>query len=61
MDEHTRHIQEDIRWCILFTDDTVLMDETKVRVNYKLELWKSVVESEAFRLSRIKIEYLEWF
>ena len=28
MDELTRHIQDDIPWCMLFTDDIVLIDET---------------------------------
>jgi hypothetical protein len=34
----TRDIQEDIPWCILFVDDVVLVDESWVGVNKKLEL-----------------------
>ena len=38
MDELTRHIQEEVPWCMLFADDVVLIDETRKRVNVKLEL-----------------------
>ena len=36
MDEVTRDIQGDISWCILFTDDVVLVDESRAGVNRKL-------------------------
>jgi hypothetical protein len=38
MDEVTRNIQGDIPWCMLFTDDVVLVDESQAGVNRKLEL-----------------------
>jgi len=38
MDEVTRDIQGDIPWCMLFTDDVVLVDESRSGVNQKLEL-----------------------
>ena len=59
MDELTRAIQDEIPWCMLFADDIVLVDETKTRVNVKLELWRQTLESRAFRLSRVKTEYIE--
>jgi Reverse transcriptase (RNA-dependent DNA polymerase) len=37
MDEITNNIQGDIPWCILFADDVVLIDESRIRVNQKLE------------------------
>ncbi|KAM1919388.1 hypothetical protein ACFX15_023329 [Malus domestica] len=40
MDELTRHIQDDIPWCMLFADDIVLIDETQEGVNAKLNLWR---------------------
>ena len=40
MDEVTKDIQGDIPWCMLFVDDVVLVDETRVGVNRKLELWR---------------------
>jgi Reverse transcriptase (RNA-dependent DNA polymerase) len=39
MDEITKDIQENIPWCMLFTDDVVLIDESRIGVNQKLELW----------------------
>ena len=59
MDELTRAIQDEIPWCMLFADYIVLIDETRVRVNAKLELWRQSLESRAFRLSRTKTEYME--
>ena len=39
MDEVTRDIQGEIPWCMLFADDVVLVDEARVGVNGKLELY----------------------
>ena len=58
MDEVTRGIQGDIPWCMLFADDVVLVDESRAGVNRKLELWRRMLESKGFRLSRTKIEYM---
>jgi hypothetical protein len=38
MDEVTRDIQCGISWCMLFADDVVLVDESRMEVNQKLEL-----------------------
>ena len=59
MDELTRAIQEEILWCMLFADDIVLVDETRVVVNAKLKIWRQTLESRSFRLSRAKTEYME--
>ena len=40
MDELTKAIQDEIPRCMLFVDDIVLIDETRVGVNAKLELWR---------------------
>jgi Reverse transcriptase (RNA-dependent DNA polymerase) len=58
MNEITKDIQEDNPWCILFADDLVLIDESRIGVNQKLELWRQTLESKGFRLSRTKTEYL---
>ncbi|PVH47796.1 hypothetical protein PAHAL_4G154400 [Panicum hallii] len=58
MDEVTRDIQGDIPWCMLFADDVVLVDDSRVGVNMKLELWRHSLESRGFRLSRTKTEYM---
>jgi Reverse transcriptase (RNA-dependent DNA polymerase) len=58
MDEITKDIQGDIPWCMLFTDDVVLIDESRIGVNQKLELWRQILESKGFRLSRTKTEYM---
>ncbi|KAK4368510.1 hypothetical protein RND71_012302 [Anisodus tanguticus] len=40
-----------------FSDDIVLIDETRRRVNDKLEVWRQTLKSRGFRLSRTKTEY----
>jgi Reverse transcriptase (RNA-dependent DNA polymerase) len=40
MNEITKDIKGDILWCMLFADDVVLIDESKIGVNQKLELWR---------------------
>jgi len=45
MDELTLAIQDEIPWCLLFVDDIVLVDETRARVNVKLELWRQTLKS----------------
>ncbi|KAH0451292.1 hypothetical protein IEQ34_018591 [Dendrobium chrysotoxum] len=59
IDVLTRHLQEDVRWCMLFADDILLVDKTREGVEGKLELWRSTLESKGFRLSRSKTEYME--
>ena len=39
MDELTKGIQDEIPWCMLLANDTVLIDGTRERVNTKLERW----------------------
>lgn len=58
MDEITRDLHEDILWCMLFADDVVLVDESSIKVNQKLKLWRHDLESMGFRLSRSKTEYM---
>ncbi|WMV09787.1 hypothetical protein MTR67_003172 [Solanum verrucosum] len=58
MDELTRSIQEEVPWCMLFADDIVLIDETRDRVNARLEVWRQTFESKGFKLSMTKTEYL---
>ena len=58
MDELTRHLQEDVPWCMLFADDIVLIDETSEGLGQKLDRWREALESKGFRISRSKTEYL---
>ena len=58
MDEVTRDIQGDIPWYMLFAHDVVLVDESRVGVNRKLELWRRTLELKGFKLSRTKTEYM---
>jgi Reverse transcriptase (RNA-dependent DNA polymerase) len=48
MNENTKDIQGDIPWCMLFADDVVLINESRIGVNQKLELWRQILESKSF-------------
>ncbi len=43
---------------MMFADNIVLIDETGEGVNRNLELWRSILESKGFKLSRTKTEYM---
>jgi hypothetical protein len=49
MDEIIKDIQGDIPWYILFVDDVLLIDESRIGVNQKLELWRQTLESKGFK------------
>ena len=57
MDE-LKEIKDELPWCMLFTDDIVLIDETRQGVNDKLERWRHTLKFRGFRVSRSKTEYL---
>ncbi|XP_070047160.1 uncharacterized protein [Nicotiana tomentosiformis] len=49
----------DVPWCMLFANDIVLIDESQVGVNERLEVWRQALESKGFKMIRTKTEYLE--
>jgi hypothetical protein len=59
MDEATRDIQGGTLWCVLFANDVVLVDESRMGVDQKLELWRRTLEAKGFRLSRSKMVYMK--
>jgi hypothetical protein len=56
MNEITKDIQGDIPWCMLFADDVVLIDESRIGVDQKQKLWRRTLKSKSFRPSRTKSE-----
>ena len=44
---------------MFFTDDIMLVDETRESINAKLDLWKDTLEFRGFRLSRSKTKYVK--
>ena len=57
---HTKVIQDEVSWCMLFVDDIILIDEIRNGPNSKLEQWRHTLESREFRLSRLKNKYLKY-
>jgi hypothetical protein len=43
---------------MLFADDVVLIDESRIEVDQKLELWGQTLKSKNFSLNRTKTEYM---
>lgn len=60
MDELIKAIQHKILWYMLFTDDIVLLDETRAMCKCQIEAMTKFLESQCFRLSRSKITYMEF-
>jgi hypothetical protein len=44
---------------MLFTDDVVLVDESRTGDDQKLDLWRRILEVKCFWLSRSKTEYMK--
>jgi len=59
MDDVSKDLQCEVPWCMLFADDVVLIDESRVGVKRKLELWRNTLETKGFKLSRSKTEYMK--
>ena len=59
MDKLTKHIPDQIPWCMLFTDDVVLVDERKEDANMKLEMQRNTSEDKSFELSYATTECLK--
>ncbi|KAK9069565.1 hypothetical protein SSX86_011469 [Deinandra increscens subsp. villosa] len=58
LDELSKSVQVDIPWCMLFTDDIVLVAEKKNELNVRLEEWHAALEQKGLRISWSKTEYL---
>ena len=57
----TKYIYKSMPKYMLFTDDIVLIDETKEGINIKLEVWREALYSKGFKIIRNKIEYMKYF
>jgi hypothetical protein len=44
---------------MFFADDVVLVDESRTRIDQKLELWRRTLKAKGFRLSISKTEYMK--
>ena len=53
----TENVREDPPWCILYADDIVLIAESKLGLERKLEDWRYALESRGMKISRPKTEY----
>lgn len=59
MDELTKHIHDQIPWCILLVDNVVLVDEGRKDANLKLEIWENTLKAKRFKLNRAHTEYVK--
>jgi hypothetical protein len=50
MNDITKDIQGSTPWCMPFTDNVILVDESMTRVNQKLKLWRRTLKVKYFRL-----------
>ncbi|XP_071727768.1 secreted RxLR effector protein 78-like [Rutidosis leptorrhynchoides] len=45
LDELTHRIQDNIPWCLIFSDDIVLVSDSQDELNRRLEQWRTALES----------------
>ena len=57
IDELSQSIWETVPWCMLCAEDIVLVAETSVEANTKLEEWREILESHELRISCTKTEW----
>ena len=58
MDALASNIQRDPPWAMLFADDLVIFEESRLGVDQQLDSWREVLEGNGLRISRKKTEYL---
>ena len=58
MDRLTDEVRREPPWTMLFDDDIVFCQETREKVERKLELWRYVLKRRGMKVSRSKTEYL---
>ena len=58
MDRLTDEVRREPPWTMLFADDIVICEETREKVERRLEFWKYALERRGIKVSRSKTEYL---
>ena len=56
MDLLASRIQRDPTWAMLFADDLVICEESRLEVEQQLDRWREVLEENGLRISRKKTE-----
>ena len=57
MDVLASTIQRDPPWAMLFADDLVICEESRLDVKQQLDSWRAVLEANGLRIIRKKTEY----
>ena len=58
MDRLTDEIRRKQAWTMLFADDVVICEETRKKVERRLESWRYALERRGIKVSRSKTKYL---
>ncbi|GJU02108.1 retrovirus-related pol polyprotein LINE-1 [Tanacetum coccineum] len=58
LDKLSRGIQESVPWCMIFTDNIVLIAESSKWLNNIIERWREALKGNGLRVSREKTKYL---
>ena len=58
MDRLTYEVKREPPWTMLFADDIVICEETREKVERRLECWKYALERRGMKVSRSKTKYL---
>ena len=58
MDRLTDEVRREPPWMMLFADDIVICEETREKVERRLEFWRYALERKRMKVSGSKTEYL---
>nr|XP_043639362.1 uncharacterized protein LOC122610435 [Erigeron canadensis] len=58
LDELSRGLEEELRWCVIFADDIALIARSTEELNQRLEKWREALEDHGLCMSREKTKYL---
>ena len=58
MDRLTDKVKREPAWTMLFADDIVICEETKEKLERRLECWRYALERRGMKVSRSKTKYL---
>ena len=58
MNRLTDEVRRELPWTMLFADDIVTCEETREKMERRLESWKYALEKRGMKVSRSKTEYL---
>ncbi|KAK3524960.1 hypothetical protein QTP86_011743 [Hemibagrus guttatus] len=55
----TDKIRQEPPWTMMFADDIVICNESRIEIEMSLERWRSAIERRGMKVSKDKTEYMQ--